>query len=119
MPAGVHYSPLVVPQVMSEDAEAIITSATAGVPGITGGNEDAHTVDRNGPHWSNAGLCLFVNDDESTTRQVNRLINTRYRDLDPVDAEDGYHHTTLANRSFRCTRALGTRRVSCVGLNFK
>ena len=77
-------------------------------------NNDAHTVDRNGPEIPGTGRHLFVNDDEST-RQGNRLINTRDRDLVTVDAEVAYLDTTLANRSFRCTRALGTRRHNDTG----
>ena len=73
------------------------------------GDEDAHTVDRKAPDIPGTGRDLFVNDDESTTRQVNRLINTRYRDLDTVDAEDGYHDTSLATmKTPSCTRALGS-----------
>ncbi len=65
----------------------------------------------NGRGIPETGTDLFVDDDVSTTRQVNPLIRLirRYRDNDTVDEEVG-EKTTLANRWAirRQTRACGT-----------
>ncbi len=75
-----------------------------------------YTVDRQSHGIPGKGSNLFVYDDSSTSRQVNRLINTHYRDKHSVDAEVGYQHTSIASRwSTLKTRALGTCRHKVAG----
>ncbi|MDQ3750595.1 MAG: hypothetical protein M3367_16500, partial [Acidobacteriota bacterium] len=52
------------------------------------GDADAHSVCRLACRIPRTGSDLFVYDDRSTTRQVNRLIRlTRYRDSRTVDPQ--------------------------------
>ena len=73
------------------------------------GDEDVQTVCRNGREIARTATNLFVYDDISTTRQINRLIRlTRYRDSHTVDPQVA-KKSTLANRwSTLKTRALRT-----------
>ncbi len=71
-------------------------------------DDDVQTVYRNGRAIPGNAKELFVNDNRSTTWQINRLIRlTRYRDNHTVNAEVG-KRTTLASGSTRFTRALRT-----------